>query len=170
MYLGGRLPVVKRIARRDLFLVVNVAHVYNAAEQEGLLFVSRGEDGRDGIEADEARQRGARRWDLRYDICDFERHQGRCRSGDDAGTLSAPWPGAVVVIIVGRRRLGFAVAVRMETEEGRWPSGGTKYAGRLELTISVVEANPLMSGCGYVSTHIGQNGSGGFPSPRALEG
>jgi len=142
--------------------------VYNAVEQEGLLSESRGEDGRDGLEADEAHRRDARRWDLRYNICDFERNQCRLGSGGDAGTLSAQWPGAVIVIVVGS-----AVVVRMETENGRWPFGGTKYADRLEVTISVLEANPLTSRCEYAPVHTGQDGSRVVPTtprPSALEG
>ena len=38
----------------DLFLVGDVALIYNAVEQQGLLSESRGEDGRDRLKADEA--------------------------------------------------------------------------------------------------------------------
>jgi len=64
MYLGGRFPVVKCMVHCDLFLVGNVAHVYNAVEQQGLLSESRGEDGHDGLEVDKAHRQDARRWDL----------------------------------------------------------------------------------------------------------
>ena len=120
MYLGGRFPVVKCMACCDLFLVGNVALMYNAMEQQGLLSKSCGEDGRDGLKADEARRRDARRWDLRYDICDFEVNQCWLSSSDNAVALSAPWPGMAIVIVVRRRSLGSAVTVRTETENVRW--------------------------------------------------
>ena len=60
-YLGGHFPVVKCMACCDLFLVGNVVLMYNAVEQQGLLSESCGEDGRDGLKADEACRRDARR-------------------------------------------------------------------------------------------------------------
>jgi len=103
-------------------------HVYNAVEQQGLLSESRGEDGHDGLEADEAHRRDAQRWDLRYGICNFERNQCRLGSSDDAVVLSALWPSMAIIIVVGRRSLGSAAGVRRETAKGRWPFCGTKYA------------------------------------------
>ena len=60
-----------------------------------------------------------------------------------------------IVIVVGQRSLGSAVAVRMETENVRWPFCGTKYADQLEVTITVLEANPLTSHCKYGGSEDG---------------
>ena len=54
MYLRGHFPVVKCMACYNLFLVGNVALMYNAMEQQGLLSKSHGEDRHDGLKADEA--------------------------------------------------------------------------------------------------------------------
>ena len=120
MYLRGRFPVVKCMACCDLFLVGDVALMYNAMEQQGLLSELHGEDGRDGLEVDEACQQDAQRWDLRYDICDFERNQCWLSSSNDAVALSVLWPSMAIVIVIGRRSLGSAVTVRTETENVRW--------------------------------------------------
>ena len=58
-YLGGHFPVIKCMACCDLFLVGDVALMYNAVEQQGLLSESRGEDKHDGLKADEARRQDA---------------------------------------------------------------------------------------------------------------
>jgi len=70
----------------------------------------------------------ARRWDLRYGICNFERNQCQLGSSDDAMVLSAPWPSMAIVIVVGQCSLGSAVGVRRETAKGRWLFCGMKYA------------------------------------------
>ena len=63
--------------------------------------------------------------------------------------LCVPWPGMAIIIIVRQCSLGSAVAVRTETENVRWPFCGTKYADRLKVTITVLEASPLTSRCKY---------------------
>jgi len=102
--------------------------MYNAVEQQGLLSESHGEDGRDGLEADEAHRQDAWRWDLRYGICNFKRNQCRLGSSDDTVVLSALWPSTAIVIIVGQCSLGSAVGVRRKTAKGRWLFCGMKYA------------------------------------------
>ena len=51
-HLGRRRPAVERVGHHDEFLVGDVAHMYDAAEQEGLALFQSPADGRDGLEVD----------------------------------------------------------------------------------------------------------------------